>query len=1221
MSQSPRIISLFCAALLATTTWLGAQENESAEEAISDTRNALEQAEEALQRTADTVEEAEEQAAAVEVESSEVPELTKVDDPVEQAKEWKRLYDDATQQFQSGQLDAGLQVAQQARLFADEKFGFKDERTLRSYLLLASFYEELSLLEEANATYQEALTVTMEQQGTNSHVLLDILDQYGRFFSKIGEYEMADVVYEKSYLLSGDLLGVQDPRTTYRLQTLGNNDVSLKRYDLAENRLRDALEIFETTLGRENINTVNVLGDIAQFYLAQGELRPAVKPLEEAYALRVSIQGENELDTLETKEDLAQLYRQLGRFDEAEPMFLEVVSAAESQLGVADPLTIEAKSHLAELYENVNNFEEALRLYQEVYETDLQILGESHPNVASDLNNLAGIYRRIGELQQAETSYRRALEIMTAALGEKAPQTIPIMNNLALILESQGLYDEAEPLYQKALGYSEELQGEKHPTSLALNNNIAMLYEAQGDFARAELTYQRVITLNKLVFGETHPNTVASINNLAYLYLVDQKPEQAEESFKEAFEIWSELYGEKHQDTLKALNNVGRVQHQLGEMDAAEETLNRALELRMELFGGKEHEDVLRSMNDIALLYVDLGREDDALELFQETLELQETVLGEHHPYTFETLNNLANLQYDLGNLEEAYEVRRVGYDRRNEFLNRILWVAGDNTRQSYIRLYRPELDAYIRLLIELDDERTAREMFDISLKRKGLLLKITSETQQVVRMADSPELNAITEELTAARKELAALTLSGPTPETRNNFPQMVSELENKVNNLQLKLGETSALFRESVREISVDEVIDSVGDDHALVDFFAYKSEDDEWSLSAVVVNDGELYFYNYEELEAFQDLIMELRDYMMDVTVVEDDIKPLSQELYEMLWDPLNEFLDGKEDIYLIPDSVLNVLPFDTLVDFDDTYLIQTLNLRWISSARDLATEPLEPVEGEVLIMAGPDYDSDDIATSPEATKISGKRSATVNSGIRMGNGLRGLNFGPLPGAEKEGEVIQGVTRDGRNTVFITKRAAEEVELRNYNQTKVPEILHIATHGFFLKEQEKLAKRIMSMTRGGQTPVPPPADNPLLRAGLAFSGLNANAPLLGEIDTDNDGVLTAMEVLGLNLTGTRLVILSACETGLGEIHEGEGVYGLRRSFQEAGVDSVINSFWEVADDGTQLLMIKFYGKYLEGMPPREAMREARLEMVEDFRWSAPFYWGAFAMVGRRE
>ena len=1225
MLVRPRALSLFCASLLLSHSWLGAQESEQGDRTLSETKDAIQQVEEALQRTETTVEEAETQAEVLQQQVTAAGGLEEEFslDPVELARSWKKSFDLAMQSYQQADYAAGLQEALSARQVADEHFGLRDERTLRSYLLEALLYGELEQLEEANALYQETLTIAMQQQGTNSNIVLQILDQYGGFFAELGEFEMADVVYEKAYLVSGEALGVQDPRTTLRLQTLANNDAELQRFERAEQRLQEAQAIFTATVGTEAIPTINVLENLAQLYQRQGKLRPALEPLETSYQLRTKVQGPDDTKTLETKERLAELYRQLGRPDEAEPMFLEVIAAAEPKLGPADPLTIDAKSHLAQLYENVNNFEAALRYYQEVYEIDQQILGDAHPNTAGDLNNLAGIYRRLGDLPQAEASYRQALQTMTAALGEEAPQTISIMNNLALLLESQGLYDEAEPLYQKALALSEAQQGAEHPTSLALNNNIAMLYEAQGDFSRSERTYQQVIELNRQVFGENHPNTVASINNLAYLYLIDQKPEQAEERFNEAFEIWRDLYGEKHQDTLKALNNRGRVQMQLGMLDEAEETINQALELRIELFGGKEHEDVLRSMNDLAVLYKEQAREDEALELFKETLELQEKVLGELHPYTFETLNNLANLQKEMGELDEAYETLHLGYQRRNDFLNRVLWVAGDNTRQSYIRLYRPELDSYLRLLIELDDERTAREIFDISLRRKGLLLKITSETQQVVKMADSPELQAITEELTSARKELASLTLSGPTPETRSNFPQLISDLENQVNNLQLRLGAASAVFRQAIQQVTVEDVIEAVGDEHALVDFFAYKNEDDEWSLCVIVLNNGELYFHNYDELEPFKDMIMELRDYMMDVTVVEDDIKPLAQELYEPLWDPLNEFLDGQESIFLIPDSILNVLPFDALVDFDDQYLIQTLNLRLISSARDLVLEPLDPVEGDVLIIAGPDYYSEEIVNSPEARQItSGKRSATVNAGIRMGNGLRGLNFGALPGAEKEGEVVDEVVAEkDRSTTFITREAAEEKELRAYNADKIPEILHIATHGFFLKEQEKLAKRIMGMQRGSQNPIPPPADNPLLRAGLAFAGLNPNAPLLGEIDTDNDGVLTAMEVLSLNLTGTRLVILSACETGLGEIHEGEGVYGLRRSFQEAGVDSVINSFWEVSDDGTQLLMTKFYDKYLDGMEPREAMREARLEMVEDFRWSAPFYWGAFAMVGRRD
>ena len=156
---------------------------------------------------------------------------------------------------------------------------------------------------------------------------------------------------------------------------------------------------------------------------------------------------------------------------------------------------------------------------------------------------------------------------------------------------------------------------------------------------------------------------------------------------------------------------------------------------------------------------------------------------------------------------------------------------------------------------------------------------------------------------------------------------------------------------------------------------------------------------------------------------------------------------------------------------------------------------------------------------------------------------------------------------------------------------------------------------------MQRSSEIQVPPPGDNPLLRAGLAFAGINSNAQFLGDIDTVNDGVLTALEVLGLNLSGTKLVVLSACETGLGEIHEGEGVYGLRRSFQEAGVAEVISSLWEVSDGGTQALMTDLYERMLDGNQAREALRDAQLAMIDSPEWGYPYIWSAFMIVGSYE
>ena len=138
-------------------------------------------------------------------------------------------------------------------------------------------------------------------------------------------------------------------------------------------------------------------------------------------------------------------------------------------------------------------------------------------------------------------------------------------------------------------------------------------------------------------------------------------------------------------------------------------------------------------MNDMGELFVVQEKLDEALKMFQETLKLEEEVLGENHPYTFETLNNLADLLKIMGKTEEAYKLFMPGFERRNAFLDRVLWVAGDNTRQSYISLHRPEQNALIRMLLSLDDERTARDLFEVSLRRKGILLKITSETQQVL--------------------------------------------------------------------------------------------------------------------------------------------------------------------------------------------------------------------------------------------------------------------------------------------------------------------------------------------------------------------------------------------------------------------------------------------------------------------------------------------------------
>ena len=1130
--------------------------------------------------------------------------------PEKAAELWNLRQSEIQQLYQEGNLEGALNSAQESVSLAEVAFGSGALKTISSMLLQAQIHGELDQLEEANQIYQVALETSVSAFGESDATTLSVLDNYGGFLKSI-DPEMSEPVLQEALRLTTE----DDPQRAARLRALGLNLQELGRIGEAEGMLSEALKAYKKVLGENSPETLSSMADLAQLYLTQGKLKPAQELFETALPLMLEVMNKTSFLILASKENLAEIYRQQGKFSLAEKLFLESMQGAVAEYGEEDSLVIQARSHLAQLYEDTGKLKKALLLHQQVYEVDLALLGEAHPNTAGDLNNLASVRRRLGDYQKAEKLFRQSLKVMIAALGEETPQTVSVMNNLALLLENQGLYDEAEPLFKKAFAISGKIQGEKHPTSLALLNNLAFLNESQGDFMRSELNYKKVIQLNTEVFGENHTNTIANQNNLAYLYLRDERYNEAQPIFTKVHSQWGKLLGAEHQNTLKALNNLGRVQKSLGNLEAAEKHLMEALAGRTKVFG-KRHADTLRSMNDMGELFVVQEKLDEALKMFQETLKLEEEVLGENHPYTFETLNNLADLLKIMGKTEEAYKLFMTGFERRNAFLDRVLWVAGDNTRQSYISLHRPEQNALIRMLLSLDDERTARDLFEVSLRRKGILLKITSETQQVIMLSGSPELQAITEDLTQTRKTLAGLTLSGPTDENRKEFPKIIFDLEEKVNMLQLKLGEQSVRFRQSTKQVTVDEVVEGMGE-NAMVDFMSFRGEDDSLRMLAVVVNAGEFSFVEYEDLELISAIVMELREIVQDEGAEDEDIKSVAYDLWEILWQPLTESLGETTSIFISPDSLLNVLPFDVLTDSDDSYLLENFDLRIISSARDLALDPLLAAKGDLMIIAGPDYDSDKILKTPAAREVNHKRSRSVVRGARMGSGLRGLNFDPLPGAEKEGEVIKEVsdTKD-RNTAIFSQRVAEEKLLRKMSAP--PEVLHIATHGFFLKEDQKLKKRLQGLSRGSSS-VPPPADNPLLRAGLAFAGLNANASMLGEIDTDNDGVLTAMEVLSLDLAGTQLVVLSACETGLGEIHEGEGVYGLRRSFQEAGVKNVINSFWEVSDAGTQLLMTKFYDKFLAGMSAREAMREARLEMLDDVQWSAPFYWSAFVMVGR--
>ncbi|MEO5365510.1 MAG: CHAT domain-containing protein [Magnetococcus sp. WYHC-3] len=888
------------------------------------------------------------------------------------------------------------------------------------------------------------------------------------------------------------------------------------------------------------------------------------------------------------------------------------------------PVAAEVKGGLARAVLDLGQFAEAERLMDEVVAWESQEFGPTHHRTLASLSDLGGVQRQAGRLPEAEEALTRALEGYLSTLGTDHPATLAARNNLGLLLETRGFFDQAEPHLRDGLAAATRVLGAEHPDTLAYTNNLALLYEAQGRFDDAGELYETAIAALSVRVGADHADTLALVNNLAYLHLLRQAPGVAQPLFARVLQGWTTQLGADHPRTLKAANNLGRTLHLAGQLEPARELLDATLEKRRALLGA-DHIDTIRSLIDSARLAS--ARQDipRARALADEARERAQRVLGPQHPMTFEALTAQADLARQTARIDDELALRQEIFNRRTQFLDRMLWATGEDARQGYIQLYRPELDAYLALLARLPATQAAPLALEVAMRRKGLLLSVSSAIVQTARLSDDPAVGAIARELTTTRKTLAQRLLAGPNP--GEDLPTVLRKMEQRIDELEFRLGQASLRFRKSRESPQLETLVQRLPETAALVDFMIFQDGTETRLLAALLIKrEGDIKqgFVAYPDMKPINALIDEFRKLIQDPDSNDDEVIELGQALYEPLWEPFAAQLEGIEDVYVVPDGLLHITPIGALADAEGNRLVQVLDLHYLTSSRDLLPDGAPPAQGGVLILAGPQYDSNRVVTAAKQAEINQRRSMRSSASFRsslgmrgLSRGLRGLQFDPLPGAEQEGELITGVTRkSGQKSTVYLRADAEEALLRQ--RTQAPEVLHIATHGFFLKEDDTLKKRLLRLERGAEITIPPPSDNPLLRAGLAFSGINTNAQFLGEIDSDNDGVLTAMEVLSLDLTGTRLAVLSACETGLGEVHQSEGIYGLRRAFQEAGVRSVINSLWEVSDDGTQALMTEFYRRMLKGDSPQKAMRGAQLALMKNPQWDYPYIWSAFFLVG---
>jgi len=975
---------------------------------------------------------------------------------------------------------------------------------------------------------------------------------------------------------------------------------------------------------RQRLQEADRLTRLMASLFRQGKYAEGIDPCREAIEIQGALLGENHPDYATSLNNLAMLYKAMGDYAKAEPLFRQALEITRKALGENHPDCATSLNNLALLYKAMGDYEGAEPLYRNALEIYKRALGQIHPNYAGSVNNLAELYRAMGDYAKAEPLSRNAVEITKRALGEKHPGYAISLNNLGLLYKDMGDYANAEPLLRQALEIHKRLLGEKHPDYATSLNNLAELYRAAGDDAKAEPLLRHAAEILKRALGENHPGYATSLNNLANLYRARGDYAKAEPLHRQALEIRKPALGENHPGYATSLNNLAFLYHAMGDYAKAEPLYQQALE-NTKLALGENHPDYATNLNNLAWLYQDMKDYVKAEPLFRHALEIRKRALGENHPDYAQSLNNLAAHYYSQGQLAAAEQSVRQGLTLLARWTEGGLTALGERQRIRLLAAQGAALYAYLSVAPAAGIK--TEEIYRHVLAWKG----VVEARQDEDRLArDQPELKAMLGQLEQARARLGGLAFTAPPAGQRQAWHQKLDALRDRKENLESDLARKSGAFRQvqKTRRLGAAEVAAVLPPGSVLVDLldYAHSSLPEgskgpfrwESQLVAFVLRRGQAPVL--VPLGASGPIDRAVRAWRQALVArTPAPMQAAALELSRRVWEPLKPHLEEAATVLVAPDGALTQFPLAALPGRrPGTYLLEDLAIGYVSSAHRLVETLAAPSEAKpkrpdaevsgLLAIGGIDYQADAGGAAPSES--------APTRGVLLAESQR-AGFTALAGTEPEVRRIAQLFDAAfpRQHAMVLAGAAPTEAAVKLLLGRHWRNLHLATHGFFESPARVAAMRAGLKSDGfglagvaGSEESASLALAPLLHSGVALVGAarkteDAGPGARGSVPDREDGILTAEEVQALDLRGTELVVLSACETGLGKLEYGQGVLGLQRAFQAAGARAVVASLWRVDDAATAVLMEQFYTNlWSKKMPKLEALRQAQLTVLNN-------------------
>jgi len=967
----------------------------------------------------------------------------------------------------------------------------------------------------------------------------------------------------------------------------------------------------EITYGIGHTNTATALNRLGEIFYEANNFTNSSSLHKRALEIREKWLGSEHQDTATSLENLAKARYGMSDYSDGIILSARSLRIRETAFGAHHTKTGESLALLAQFYCANSEFTKAEQLATRSLQIYMDAFGEKHQRTALAFNLLGDVYRQTGHYTKAITLLQKSLVILTHLLGPEDQNTLIALNNLAHLHESMGEYAKADQLFEQSVTAFEKI-GHLAPARLATAlDNRAGFYARIGDYTNGLPLCERALKLREQVMGPEHPDTALSLMSLAYLYEGIGDYSKTATMFKRGLEVYEKTFGPEHPQTATALNCLLHHYIRMRNYSNAVPVCVRSLRIREKTLG-PEHPETAAAWSQVGRILQDLGGHKYAEPYFEKSLAISEKVYGPGHMMQEMTLRSLVFLKLGLGKHQDATNLARKYKSATESAVFDILAFAPEQQRLQSQGLMG------LRLISTLAAAGSPTELGESILRIKGAVLDSILEDESAALTAKDMAVSEALEELRAATRRLTRIQIQpvsishlhslNSTPNDQRILSQRIDALQKQLARNLTSLGQ----LRRGAR-VTVAEVQSVLGNDTALLEFVRYAhylgNAKFELRYGAVLLGNGETALVGagagepiWVSLGSAQHIEDGIQSYraMMSGSRQADPV--LLRSLYAQLIESIQSKLPNSiTKLIISPDAQLNFLSFGTLVDAQGQFLGERFSIRGVASGRDLLMEPAKPSSPRRYdAFANPSF-----SESPNNLKVGVTRTLHTSMQATDRRDFTGVALEPLPNTSFEAQFLRDRSAAWRlhGAIHVGSQASE-LEVKS---VKSPYILHIATHGFLLPDDSSTNRTAIQETLANEQRKLVVFRNPMHRSGLAFAGaqLTLDAWRRGETpDPENDGILMAQEVRSMDLKKTWLVVLSACDTGIGEARSGEGVMGLRRGFVQAGAQNLLMTLWPISDKWSVEIMKAFYEKAMTTGDAPQAMAEVQAEWLGRLR-----------------